>query len=80
MKNATLRKRAALAVTLVALLTASAAFGERRGECRATYLESGLAVQQVSFSEFRDFYAGTLCEPASDSLAVHEGQSTGGTR
>lgn len=73
MKNDTLRKRAALAVTLVALLTASAAFGERRGECRATYLESGLTAQQVSFPEFRDFYAGTLCTPGGDGpAAAHE--------
>ena len=63
-----MRKWAALVVVLIAILAANIAFGEDYGPCYGAYLESGLTEQQMTFDQFREFYAGTLCAHAADSM------------
>ena len=65
-----IRKWTALAVVLVGVLGASAAFGEARGACYEAYLQSGLTAQQVSFDQFHKLYGDTLCAPVGDGLAT----------
>ena len=64
--NERLRKWAALAVFLAALLAADVALGKDPGPCYGAYLESGLTQQQMTFDDFRYLYADTLC--ATDNL------------
>jgi hypothetical protein len=79
--NERLRKWAALAVFLVALLASSVAFGEDPGPCHEAYLESGLTKQQMTFSDFRGFYADTLCTTDDGGLqATREGRVSAETR
>ena len=77
--NERLRRWAALAVFLVALLASGLAFGQDPGHCYEAYLQSGLTEQQITFDDFRHSYADTLC--ATDELAsAHGGRVLGGTR
>ena len=68
-----LRKWAALAAVLVAMLASGAAFGEDPGPCHGAYLESGLSEQQMSFKDFRHSYSDTLCARV-DLAATHGGR------
>jgi hypothetical protein len=77
----TIRKWTALAVVLVGVLGASAAFSEARGACYEAYLQSGLTAQQVSFDQFHKLYSDTLCTPVGDGLqASHEARVPGEAR
>jgi hypothetical protein len=63
------------------MLMSSVAFGEDHGQCYGAYLESGLTEQQMTFDQFRDFYADTLCARDGYGLrATHEGPVAGVTR
>lgn len=75
------KKWAALVVVLITMLAANVAFGEDYGPCYGAYLESGLTAQQMSFDDFRRFYADTLCTRDGDGLqATREGRVPGATR
>jgi hypothetical protein len=82
MMKGTWRKWVALATVLVALLTASAAFGEDHGACYDAYLQRGLAQQQLTFEEFHSVYAeALLCTPEGGGLvASQEGRLPEQTR
>jgi len=71
-------------VALVALMTMLAvglAFGEEYTPCYAAYRSSGLTEQQMTFDQFRWFYADTLCaRNGTDLGATHEGRVLGETR
>src|SRR5215213_3609868 len=55
--NERLRKWTALAVVLIGMLASGAALGQDPGPCHETYLQSGLSKQQMTFDDFRGFYA-----------------------
>jgi hypothetical protein len=76
-----LRKWAALATVLVAMLASGVAFGQDPGPCYEAYLESGLTEQQMTFDHFQRFYGDTLCAPSGNGLvASREGQFSEETR
>ena len=79
--NERLRKWVALVVFLVTLLVSGVAFGEDPKPCYEAYLQSGLTRQEISFDDFRDSYADTLCATDGGSLqATLEGRGPGETR
>jgi hypothetical protein len=79
--NEMMRKWAALAVILVAMLAADLALGEDQEPCYQAYRESGLTAQQMTFDHFHHFYADTLCSPEGHDLqAAREGRGVGVTR
>ena len=80
-RRAATKARAALAVVLIGLSGAGLVFGQENDPCREAYLESGLTVQQMGFSEFRELYADTSCAPGKDGPVATRGSGTsGGTR
>jgi hypothetical protein len=62
-----MKKRAASAVILIAMVGAGLALSTDTDPCREAYLESRLTAQQMTFEEFRGFYSDTLCATGSDS-------------
>jgi hypothetical protein len=73
--NGQIKKAAALAVVLIGILASGAALGQDPGPCHEAYLQSGLTEQQMTFDDFRSFYADTLCAPDGDDfVAAHGGQ------
>jgi len=81
MRYTATKARTALVVVLMAMLTASVAFGEDHGPCHGAYLESGLTEQQMTFDQFHRFYGDTLCAPDGDDVeASREGRVLGKTR
>lgn len=62
-----MKERAASAVIIIAMVGAGLALSTDTDPCREAYLESGLSAQQMSFEEFRGFYADTLCATGGDS-------------
>ena len=79
--NERLRKWTALAVVLIGMLASGAALGQDPGPCHETYLQSGLSKQQMTFDDFRGFYADTLCATDDGDLqATRESRVPGETR
>ncbi len=60
------RKWVVLGALVLTALVAGSTYGEEHTPCEQTYLESGLTQQQMSFKEFRELYADSLCAPGSD--------------
>jgi hypothetical protein len=60
------RKWLVLGALVLTALLAGSIYGEEHTPCEQAYLESSLTQQQMSFDEFRELYADTLCAPGSD--------------
>jgi len=57
------RKWLVLGATVVTMLGWAIAFGETPTPCREAYLMTRPSEHQMSFEEFVEFYADTLCSP-----------------
>jgi hypothetical protein len=74
--TAEVRKWVVLGALVLTALVAGSTYGEERTPCEQAYLESGLTQQQLSFEEFRELYADSLCAPGGD-LARRSGYRVG---
>jgi hypothetical protein len=70
------RKWVVLGALVLTVLVTGSTYGEEHTPCEQAYLESGLTQQQMSFEEFREFYADTLCAPG-DELARQDDYRVG---
>ena|SRR3712207_1722986 len=57
------RKWVVLGATLATMLAGAMAFGETPTPCQEAYLMTGPGEHRMSFEEFVEFYADTLCSP-----------------
>jgi hypothetical protein len=64
------RRWMVLGATLATMLAGAMALGETPTPCQEAYLMSGLNEQQMSFEEFGEFYADTLCSSKHEQEEV----------
>lgn len=65
-------------VVLIGMLGAGLALGQDSDPCYEAYLESGLTAQQMTFDEFRGFYADTLCANGGNGPVAATGNQVPG--
>ena len=65
--------RAALVVVFLGLSAAGLVLGQDSDPCREAYLDSGLAVQQMTYHEFQDAFGETVCVTDVAGLPENQG-------